>query len=86
MDPWVKDLALPQTWMQLGSCIAVAVDSAPIRTPAQELPYAAGVAIKKKKKKEKKKIIQTGICEKWTHRHRKKLVVIDGKRKGGGGN
>ena len=85
MDPWVKDLALPQAWIQLGSRIAVAVDSAPIWTPAQELPYASGVAIKRKKK-EKKKIIQMGICEKWTHRHRKKLVVINGKRKGGGGN
>ena len=46
-----------QIW--LGSCTAVAVvyiaAAAPIRLLAQELPYAADVAIKRKKKKKKKK-------------------------------
>ena len=45
--------------MWLGSGVAVAVVSAPtaapIPPPAWELPYAAGLAIKRKKKIERKK-------------------------------
>ena len=61
---WVRSLALLsglrirhcyELWFgsqtQLGSCIAVAVaGAAPIQPFAQELPYAAGGALKKKKK------------------------------------
>ena len=41
---WVKDLALPQAVVQV-------TDEALIQPLAWELPYAAGVAVKRKKKK-----------------------------------
>ena len=50
---WAKDLALPQAAAQvamwLGSSVDVATATAPIQSLAQELPYSAGVAIKRKK-------------------------------------
>ena len=41
---WVKDLELRQA-------VAWVTDAAPIGTLAQELPYAAGSALKRKKEK-----------------------------------
>ena len=59
LTQWVKDLELPhklgyRSQLKLGSAVAVAVAvhrlaaAAPIRPLSQELPYAAGVVLKRK--------------------------------------
>ena len=63
LTQWVKDPALLQKWwrnsqIRLGSGIAVAwyrpAAAAPIQLIAQELPYAAGMALKKQRKEGRK--------------------------------
>ena len=52
---WIKDLALLWLWLWLWPAAV-----APVRPPAQGLPYAASVALKKdKRQKTKKKKIQS---------------------------
>ena len=60
LTQWVKDLAMPQAAAKVTdaaqmrcccSCGTVHIPAAPIQPLAQELPYAAGMAIKTKKKK-----------------------------------
>ena len=58
---WVKDRDCHKLWSQIqpGSVVAVAQASAVtlIQSPARELPFAAGVAIKSKQKANKQNLL-----------------------------